>query len=113
MQQSYIQLSPADQQHLEGLLSKGSLSARLFKRATALLALHQGQTLGTVCQLLHLSYPTVMALRDKYKAQGLTCLADKPRSGRPIVIDPEQRAKITALACSLLPSAMPAGVCVC
>jgi putative transposase len=30
-------------------------------------------------------------------------LQDKPRSGRPVEIDGEQRAKITALACSETP----------
>jgi transposase len=104
MQKSHIHLSASEHQYLAGLLAKGSLSARLFKRATALLALHQGQTLGSVCQLLQLSYPTVMALGDKYQAEGLACLQDKPRSGRPIVIDGEQRAKITALACSTPPT---------
>jgi transposase len=35
-----------------------------------------------------------------YKQKGLKVLADEPRSGRPLQIDGEQRAKITALACS-------------
>lgn len=34
---------------------------------------------------------------------GLQCLHDKARSGRPIVIDGKQRAKVTALACSAAP----------
>jgi hypothetical protein len=33
----------------------------------------------------------------------LDCLYDAPRSGRPIVIDGAQRAKVTALACSDAP----------
>jgi transposase len=36
----------------------------------------------------------------KYKESGLEVLTDKPRPGRPTVIDGLQRAKITALACS-------------
>ena len=36
----------------------------------------------------------------KYKESGLAFLNDKPRTGRPKVIDGLQRAKITALACS-------------
>jgi transposase len=35
-----------------------------------------------------------------YKEKGLKVLEDEPRSGRPIQIDGEQRAKVTALACS-------------
>ena len=41
---------------------------------------------------------------QNYKEEGLLCLADKPRSGRPIEIDGSQRAKITALACSEAPA---------
>ena len=104
MKKTHIQLSPIDQSALEALLSKGTLSARVFKRATALLALHRGETLGAVCQLLHWSYPTVMGLRDKYQAEGLACLQDKPRSGRPIQFVGGQLAQITALACSTPPT---------
>lgn len=36
----------------------------------------------------------------KYAEIGLLVLYDQPRSGRPVEIDGNQRAKITALACS-------------
>src|SRR4030095_391715 len=49
---------------------------------------------------LRVSYLTVAAWRDHYHEQGLKCLEDAPRSGRPVVIDGLKRAKITALACS-------------
>ena len=104
MKKTHIQLSATDQQSLEAQLSKGILSARTYKRATALLALHQGQTLKAVCQLLHWTYPTVMSLRDKYQAIGLACLQDKARSGRPLQLAGVQLAQITALACSTPPS---------
>jgi transposase len=45
----------------------------------------------------------VAAWRNGYRTQGLECLNDAPRSGRPIRIDGTQRAKITALACSDAP----------
>ena len=44
------------------------------------------------------------AWRNGYRTTGLGCLYDAPRSGRPIVIDGTQRAKITALACSDAPA---------
>jgi transposase len=50
------------------------------------------------------SYPTVLSWRDKYSEQGLKCLRDAPRPGRPIKIDGLQRAKITALAGSDAPA---------
>jgi hypothetical protein len=41
----------------------------------------------------------------RYLAEGLeAALSDKPHSGRPIEIDGQARAKITALACSKAPA---------
>ena len=38
--------------------------------------------------------------RKRYQAEGLKMLEDRPRSGRPPGFTGEQRAQITALACS-------------
>ena len=103
MNKQQITLSDDDRSTLERLLSHGTLSARKFKRATALLELDRGKTLRQVAATLSVTYPSVAAWRDSYNASGLTCLDDAPRSGRPIVIDGTQRAKITALACSDAP----------
>jgi putative transposase len=103
MKKQHITLSNSDRSALETLLSKGSLAAKTFKRATALLELDRGKTLQAVATTLDIDYNTVAAWRDGYKATGLSCLEDAPRSGRPIVIDGTQRAKITALACSDAP----------
>ena len=103
MNKHHIILRDDDRSTLEQLLSHGTLSARKFKRAAALLELDRGKTLRQVAATLSITYPTVAAWRDGYTASGLTCLADAPRSGRPIEIDGAQRAKITALACSDAP----------
>jgi len=103
MKKQHVKLSKADRNYLESLLAKGKLRARMFKRATALLELDRGKTLQAVAATLGVDYNTVAAWRDNYKEQGLKCLEDAPRSGRPIEIDGLQRAKITALACSDAP----------
>ena len=103
MNKQHITLSDDDRSTLERLLSHGTRSARKFKRATALLELDRGKTLRQVAATLDVTYPSVAAWRDSYTASGLSCLDDAPRSGRPIVIDGTQRAKITALACSDAP----------
>lgn len=103
MQKHHITLTDTDRTTLEGLLAKGTLSARSFKRATALLELDRGKTLEAVATTLSVTYTTVAAWRDGYKAHALDCLYDAPRSGRPIGFDGSQRAKITALACSDAP----------
>lgn len=103
MQKEHIKLSQSDHDFLTALLAKGQSSARVFKRATALLELHRGKTLTTVAETLQVTSFTVSKWRDSYHTSGLAFLHDKPRSGRPLLIDGLQRAKVTALACSQAP----------
>jgi transposase len=104
MQKEHVKLSQTDEDFLTTLIAKGQASARVFKRATALLELHRGKTLTAVAQTLHVTSYTVATWRDNYRASGLVSLHDQPRSGRPPKIDGSQRAKITALACSSPPA---------
>lgn len=103
MKKPHLQLTASERTSLEGLVSKGKAPVRVLKRALALLALDQGQSLQSVADHQQLSYATVCNLRDKYKDRGLACLYDQSRSGRPAKIDGKQRAEITALACSEAP----------
>ena len=103
MKKQHITLTDEHRERLEALLTKGSLPARTFKRATALLELARGKTLTAVAATLDVDYNTVAAWRNSYRAHGLACLHDAPRPGRPIVINGLQRAQITALACSDAP----------
>lgn len=103
MQKQHVKLSQTDHDLLTSLLAKGQTSGRGFKRATALLELHRGQTLSAVAKTLQVTAFTVSKWRDHYHTSGLTFLHDRPRSGRPPLIDGLQRAKVTALACSSPP----------
>lgn len=98
-----LTLTPPDESYLKGLLSKGSLKAKVFKRATALLEVNRGKTLVAVAETLGVCYQSVSNWCAAYNKEGLRMLQDKPRSGRPVEIDGRQRAKITALACSKPP----------
>jgi len=100
MKKQHVKLSEEDRQRLEFLTSKGELKAKVYKRVTALLELNRGKTFTAVAETVGFSSQTVSTLATKYKKEGLECLVDKPRSGRPIKFDGTQRAKITALACS-------------
>ena len=104
MKKQHLTLTASERDQLQALLAKGSLPAKTFKRATALLELDRGKTFTDVAATLNVTTVTLAALRDKYTASGLDCLLDAPRSGRPITIDGTQRAKITALACSTAPT---------
>lgn len=103
MKKPHIQLSDPERDELTKLLAKGSLKAKTFKRATALLELDRGKTLTEVAQMLQVSYQSVLTWRTKYNQEALAMLYDKPRSGRPPEIDGLARAQITALACSEAP----------
>lgn len=103
MKKQHITLTDDDRTTLQELLAKGNLEVKVFKRATALLELDRGKTLQAVAGTLDVDYNTVAAWRNGYRTSGLKCLYDAPRSGRPVVIDGTQRAKITALACSDAP----------
>jgi putative transposase len=101
MNKQHIQLSPIDREYLEALISKGELKAKTYRRALALLELDRGQTYSAVSKTVKMTIGTLSTLADHYGETGLQALYDRPRLGRrPIQIDGEQRAKITALACS-------------
>jgi putative transposase len=104
MKKQHLQLTPEEREKLTALLTKGQLAAKVFKRALALRELDRGHTLSAVAQTVGVSYPTILAWRDKYCAEGLdVALYDAPRAGRPVEIDGVARAKITALACTAAP----------
>lgn len=103
-QKNHLELSDAERSSLTSLISSGHLSAKVFRRATALLELSRGKSLAEVAQTLSVTYQTVAAWRDSYHERGLDALHDKARSGRPVRIDGRQRARITALACSTPPA---------
>ena len=96
----HVQLSNEDREYLEVLISKGELKAKAYRRALALLELDRGKTYTEVSSTLKVSIVTLSKWAKKYREEGLQVLQDKPRPGRPIEIDGEQRAKVTALACS-------------
>ena len=100
MKKQHVQLSDTDRAYLEALISKGELSAKVYRRALGLLELDRGQTYTAVSKVLTVTIPTLSGWAAKYRESGLQVLQDQLREGRPIEIDGEQRAKITALACS-------------
>lgn len=103
-QHQFLQLSDEDHRYLTTLLAKGSLNARIARRVSGLLHLHQGLELKQIAATLGVVYQTVAVWRDKYFENDLDFLTDQKRQGRPPVFDGEARAKITALACSEAPA---------
>ena len=100
MKKEHVKLTETDRKFLETLIRKGELKARAYRRALGILELDRGKSLTEVGKTLQVSIASVSSWAKEYRERGLQVIQDQPRSGRPIVIDGQQRAKITALACS-------------
>lgn len=100
MKKQHITLTETERTYLKRLLKKGQVAARIYKRATALLELDREKTFAEVAETVGVTIQTVSKWAKKYNSTGLEFLKDKPRPGRPQLIDGLQRAKVTALACS-------------
>ena len=62
--------------------------------------LDNGMTYQEVRSHLNVSHISLSKWAKRYRAEGLNMFYDKPRSGRPIGLSGEDRAKVTALACT-------------
>ena len=100
MKKQHVKLGENDRQYLESLIATGELSVKVYRRALALLELDRGKTYTAVAETFDVTNGTVATWSKNYRERGLLCLHDRSRSGRPVEIDGEQRAKVTALACS-------------
>ena len=103
MKKQHLHLSEGDRTYLEELVSQGKLPVKVYRRAIGLLELDRGKSYTAVAETLGLNPTTVSTLAQNYQTEGLACLQDEARSGRPTEIDGVQRAKVTALACSDAP----------
>ena len=98
-------LSPGAEhvQHLTELMSRGTVAVKTYRRAAALLALHQGQGYSAVGRPLAVRDDTVARWAKQVTERGLAKLHDQPRRGRPLARTGPERSALTALACSPAP----------
>ena len=100
-----IQLSETEQSSLTNILTKKATSAREQTRGRVLDLLARTEHPKTIAKLLKVGLATVYNLQSRFLQEGFAmALTDKPRSGKPPVIKAEEKARITALACSEVPS---------
>lgn len=99
MKKQPVTLSDNERTYLENLISKGSLPAKMYKRAVALLEFDRGSPFTSVAQIVGVTIQTASTWAQKYGENGLAFLTDKPRCDRPKEIDGISCAQITALAC--------------
>ena len=103
MRKEHLKLNEQEHSYLTSLTTSGELKARKYKKVMTLLWLHQGKTMSEVSKLLSYAYPSVVNLKKNFLANRLQCLEERPRSGRPVVFQGTERARITALACADAP----------
>ncbi len=103
-QTEFIQLSNEERRSLKTLLSGGNGSNRKQTRARILDLLARNTAPTKIAALLGCSPTTIYNVKGRYQSEGLqSALSEKPRSGKPVSISGEARARITALACSDAP----------
>ena len=101
----FISLAKKEQSSLTQILTKKETSAREQTRARILDLLARKEHPATIADLLQVGIATVYNIQKRFLEEGFqTALYDQPRSGKPPVIKPEEKARITALACSEAPA---------
>ena len=100
-----IELSKPDKSSLTKILAKKETSSREQTRARVLDLLAREEHPSQIAKLLEVGIATIYNIQRRFLGEGFeAALYDKPRSGKPPVIKPEEKARITALACSDAPS---------
>lgn len=101
MARKKFKLSQEERSSLKTMLKKGIYRSVELMRARVLLSLDSGKKKVDISREESIVYTTVFNIRNRYEQGGLdNALYDAPRPGKAAHITAEQRAKITALACS-------------
>ena len=99
-----IQLSKSDRSSLTQIPAKKETSAREQTRARIIDLLARSEYPDSIAKFLKVGIATVYNIQKCFLESGFkAALSDKPRSGKPQVIKSEEKARITALACSEAP----------
>lgn len=99
-----VELTPEERQRLLGLTRKGTVKARMMKRALILLKADEGLTDPEIMVAVQVSRPTVERIRKRFVEGGLDkALHEDPRPGQKRKLDGREEATLIALACSQAP----------
>ena len=98
-----FQLRPDDRDTLKRWLRRPTTPSGQTRRARILLALDGGSSATDTARLLHISRATVHLWHRRYPAEGLGGLVDRPRSGRPTVLERRTVERILLLTTERVP----------
>lgn len=93
-------LTSEECQTLEGLIRARTASAAQVERARIVWYSHEGSTPPQIAERLNIHAQTAREWIQRFNAEGLAGLADKPRAGRPATYSTEQVAEVVASALS-------------
>jgi transposase len=87
MRAAPVGLRDGDREQLERWVRSSTIPAGLAQRARIVLLAADGVSNVAIAERLGVSKPTVTSWRDRYRDGGIAALDDRPRSGRPRVLD--------------------------
>jgi transposase-like protein/transposase len=85
-----LTINDRDRQTLESWTRCSTVSAGQRERAEIVLAVAGGASISGAARQLGVSRPTAIKWRDRFAADGIAGLGDRPRSGRPKTINDAQ-----------------------
>ena len=95
-----VRLSKQERRELQRLLRSGLQPVRTVQRALALRQLADGQPIRRVARNVGLTPKTVWLTSQRYRQGGLErALYERPRPGKALLLDGQQRQRIVALVC--------------
>jgi transposase len=99
-ERSWVRLSKQERQQVQGLLQSGLQPVRTVLRALALGQLADGQPIRQVAKNVGLTPKTVWLTSQRYRQGGLErALYERPRPGKAVLLDAQQRQRIVVAAC--------------
>ena len=99
-ERSRIRLSKQERQEVGRLLQSGLQPVRTVLRALALRQLAEGQSVRQVAKNVALTAKTVWLTSQRFRQGGLErALYERPRPGKAVLFDAQQRQRIVALVC--------------
>ena len=105
MKKYLVELAPNERAELESLIRGGRASVRRVKRALVLLAVDDGAKDEVIADKVRVSTGTIARIRQRFAEEGLeAALSERPRPGKPPLLDGPQEAHLLALACSPVPT---------
>jgi len=98
-----VTLSDNEREQLEHLLHGGTHATRTVPRARLLRKAAEGWEDSTIAAALSVGRATVERPRQRFVAEGLAALAERPRPGTPPKLDAKAEARLIAAACRAAP----------